>query len=308
MLHTKMKTKWILCFALILLANSCQNISIEDTKQHSSEEEMPLATVDLNCALNIDETKWNLNTRATASESSATRIAVKIFDSSNQEVTSITQQKTDENFGSIRELRLSPGSYTIVAVAHKASSTESEAPKITSPTSATIPETVLDDVYACVTPLVIEEGNYGKKTVNMTLNLCVTSVRVHLEDELPSTVKKLQLTVNAGQAAFTSLVFNPTTSLAVADASYTRTYSVENLVGNKIQFRSKAMFNVYPKTASIAVKALGENDVVLYSRQYDGIQLNRAKERHIYTYLFSEGVDSDMSFEEWGDDEPITIE
>ena len=308
MLHTKIKTKWILCFALIILANSCQNISIEDTKQHSSEEEMPLATVDLNCALNIDETKWNLNTRATASESSATRIAVKIFDSSNQEVTSITQQKTDENFGSIRKLRLSPGSYTIVAVAHKASSIESEAPQITSPTSATIPETVLDDVYACVTPLVIEEGNYGKKTVNMTLNLCVTSVRVYLKDELPSTVKKLQLTANAGQAAFTSLVFNPTTSLAVADASYTRTYSVENLVGKKINFCSKAMFNVYPKTASIAVKALGENDVVLYSRQYDGIQLNRAKERHINTYLFSEGVDSDMSFEEWGDEEPITIE
>ena len=146
MLHTKMKTKWILCFALIILANSCQNISIEDTKQHSSDEETPLATVDLNCTLNIDETKWNLNTRATAAESSATRIAVKIFDSSNQEVKSITQQKTDENFGSIRKLRLSPGSYTIVAVAHKASSIESEAPQITSPTSATIPETVLDVV------------------------------------------------------------------------------------------------------------------------------------------------------------------
>ena len=308
MLHTKIKTKWILCFALIILANSCQNISIEDTKQHSSEEEMPLATVDLNCALNIDETKWNLNTRATAAESSATRIAVKIFNSSNQEVKSITQQKTDENFGSIRELRLSPGSYTIVAVAHKASSTESEAPEITSPTSATIPETVLDDVYACVTPLVIEEGNYGRKTVNMTLNLCVTSVRVYLEDELPSTVKKLQLTANAGQAAFTSLVFNPTTSLAVADASYTRTYSVENLVGKKINFCSKAMLNVYPKVVNISLKALDGNGDELYSRQFENIQLNRAKERHINTYLFSEGVDSDMSFEEWGNEEPITIE
>lgn len=308
MLHTKMKTKWILCFALIILANSCQNISIEDTKQHSSDEETPLATVDLNCALNIDETKWNLNTRATASESSATRIAVKIFDSSNNEVISLQQTKTDKNFGSVTGMRLSPGSYTIVAAAHKASSTESEAPAITSPTSVTIPESVLDDVYACVTTLVIEDGNYERKTVNMTLNLCVTAVRVYIQDKLPATVKKLQLTANAGQAAFTSLVFNPTTSLAVADASYTRTYSVENHVGKKINFCSKAMFNVYPKTASIAVKALGENDVVLYSRQYDGIQLNRAKERHINTYLFSEGVDSDMSFEEWGDDEPITIE
>ena len=308
MLHTKMKTKWILCFALILLANSCQNISIEDTKQHSSDEETPLATVDLNCTLNIDETKWNLNTRATAAESSATRIAVKIFDSSNQEVKSITQQKTDENFGSIRKLRLSPGSYTIVAVAHKASSTESEAPSITSPTSASIPETELDDVYASVTPLEIKVGEYGRKTVNMTLNLCVTAVRVYIQEKLPATVKKLQLTANAGQAAFTSLVFNPSTSLAVADASYTRTYSVENFAGKNINLATKAMLNVYPKVVNISLKALDGNGDELYSRQFENIQLNRAKERRINTYLFSEGVDSDMSFEEWGNEEPITIE
>lgn len=308
MLHTKIKTKWILCFALILLANSCQNISIEDTKQHSSEEEIPLATVDLNCALNIDETKWNLNTRATAAESSATRIAVKIFDSSNQEVKSITQQKTDENFGSIRELRLSPGSYTIVAVAHKASSTGSEAPIITSPTSATIPESYADDIYACTTSVTINANEFEKKTVNMTLNLCLTSAKVHTKDPLPKEVKKFKMTVNEGKSPFTSLTFNPATGVALSDASYSRTFDVSSITGKTVTVTVKALLNEYPKFVSIKVSALDADNVELYSRQFDNIELNRAKERLINTNLFTDGIDSDMSFEEWGSDDPITIE
>lgn len=288
---------------------SCQKTIVEDEVKDPTETQT-FTDVDIQCNCIIDDSHWEVPTRATRAEISITRIAVKIFpeDDNTNPAYSVEQNKGETDFGTLSGIRLAPGKYTVVAVAHKASSTDSEAATITSPESVTIPEENMPETYACVKNVEVTSGNYGVQTINLSLNLCVTKAIVFVLDAIPANAASMSLTVNAGKNAPGTLTFNPSTGEFLTDASFTKSWDITEATGKKdTNFSGIACLNDYPKNVNITITASDKDGNTIATRTFSNIALNRAKVRKIKTYLFTGTNDIDMTFEEWGTDEEMEI-
>lgn len=255
--------------------------------------------------------------RATASE--ASRIALTVFDATGNKVIEKSQYKTDDDFGTFADLRLLPGTYTFAVVAHRANTTDEAPATITSATSATLPGTFYLDTYATTQSVTVTTN--ATQNVSITVPLCVTKLKLVTLDKLPSNVTSIRITTNPEGTTVPDPVgepvestpsgttpFNPTTGLIPSATSFTRTWNVSESVGKQLNMNFFFMAEAYPLTATILVEALNAEGTTVASRTFTAITFNRAKVRTINTYLFSGTTSTTLTFEEWTNEEPMTIE
>lgn len=308
--------KKIIYPSFILLFSFLQMACSSDEQVLSS----PMHTLNLETSFSTVEENWQTNafpmttvsqapvSRVPVASTPVTRIALKIFASDGSVAYESTQRSTDGEFGSFSSIRLKPDTYKIVAVGHKASTTESEAATITSATQASLDETALYDTYAAVTDYTVSKSDFAQKQQTLTLNLCVSRLTVYVLDAIPADAAKIRLEVNTGKETFTSLSFNPTTRLFDNDVSYAKEWDVSGKIGeSKLNFSVTAGFNVYPKTVSATVSALNADGDVVYTRTFDNLTMKRGKILVINTHLFTGDTSLDTDFEEWTM-ETVTVE
>ena len=301
MAQTNLKSQLLAIAAIVLIFQSCEKA---DIATDTNESEV-LATVNLD--FTTSETDWTA-TRAASAADLITNIALSVFDSDEKKVMDLTQVKGDTDFGTFSPIRLAPGTYKFVVVAHKAQTPASELATITSPTSATLPGSFLYETYTTVKEVKLEANNYKPQTVDITVPLCVTKLTFETLDEVPSDVTFIRLTVNSGAEAATSLSFNPTEGVFASDASFSRTWDITSSVGKTVTLSITAMMTEYPKDVDVCVEALDANNKVVDTRTFEGITFNRAKIRIIKANLFADGVGGKFTFEEWSEEEPMVIE
>ena len=207
---------------ILLACTACTKEIVSENVSGEFANAEPI-TVNVHCQYSITETSFGESTRANVSKD-VTRLSFSVFNSSNECVHSETQKEGDENFGTLSSFKLTAGTYTLVAVAHKASNDESACATITSPTVVSMTEDYLHNTYAGVQPLTLSNYDGTKKDVTMTLNLCVTRVQVNILDQLPANLGKVVVDVNTGKpAAPNNFSFNPQEPLFATDASFERT-------------------------------------------------------------------------------------
>lgn len=115
-------------------------------------------------------------------------------------------------------------------------------------------------------------------------------------------------TVPDGFPSGSSTTFNPTTGLLPSSTSFTRTWNVSASVGKTFSMSFYFMAEAYPLTATVLVEALDAEGTTIASRTFTDITFNRAKVRTINIYLFSGTTSTTLTFEEWTNEDPITIE
>ena len=295
--------KNVLLMPWILLAcTACTKEIVSENVSGEFANAEPI-TVNVHCQYSITETSFGESTRATVSKD-VTRLSFSVFNSSNACVHSETQKEGDENFGTLSSFILTTGTYTLVAVAHKASNDESACATITSPTVVSMTEDYLHNTYAGVQPLTLSNYDGTKKDVTMTLNLCVTRVQVKILDQLPANLGKVVVDVNTGKpAAPNNFSFNPQNPLFATDASFERTWertSFENKIGEKeIAFAVTAMMNAYPKTISTKITAYDQAGAQMITRTFDNVTVKKGTILSINAYLFKQSVAPTIQLADW---------
>ena len=296
--------KNVLLMPWILLAcTACTKEIVSENVSGEFANAEPI-TVNVHCQYSITETSFGESTRANVSKD-VTRLSFSVFNSSNACVHSETQKAGDENFGTLSSFKLTAGTYTLVAVAHKASNDESACATITSPTVVSMTEDYLHNTYAGVQPLTLSNTYDGtKKDVTMTLNLCVTRVQVNILDQLPANLGKVVVDVNTGKpAAPNNFSFNPQDPLFATEASFERTWErtdFESLIGREqIKFAVTAMMNEYPKTISTKITAYDQAGDQMITRTFDNVTVKKGTILSINTYLFKQSEAPTIQLADW---------
>ncbi len=307
-----MKSIVFFCYVMltVFLTVSCSKWTPgADEAPAEAEEQLQLVPVEVRTTYSVDEHEWSSARAVGVSKTDATRIALSVFDASNESVYTATQRAADEGSGTFSHIRLAPGTYTFVAVAHRTPTIESAAANITSPTVAILQGSeLLGAVYACTQQVTITASNFDTQSVDMMLQLCIAAVKIHLKDALPVGVQKITMTVNTGQPGFTSLTFNPATALCTDNVSFTRTWDVSQHIGtSNANFIAYAHLNAYPKTVTVSISALRADDEELFTRTFSNIELKQSVETNIYTHLFTGDAAPELTFEEWSK-ETVTID
>ena len=304
--------------AAALLFGGCSEF-VENPEEPKTTETKNNA-VNVNLQYSMSESDWGADarktplTRATLEDSKVTRITFSVFDSKGSAVqvfgsgdtksNTLSQTVSDEDFGTIPNFRLSPGTYYFVAVAYKASSDESTSvATITSTAEASINEEALYETYSCVKKVTINSGNYAKNTVPMTLKLCVSRLVLTIpaqKGDIPSEVKKFKVAVAPSTTATASstLTFDPSTGLAKTDCLFEREWNYTT-GGTNPKFTITSCFSTQEKNVSITVSALDADNKTLYTRTLENITMTRAKILKITTYLFSKSSNVSLDFEDW---------
>ena len=293
----------LLMLRILLACTACTKEIVSENVSGEFANAEPI-TVNVHCQYSITETSFGESTRANVSKD-VTRLSFSVFNSSNECVHSETQKVGDENFGTLSSFKLTAGTYTLVAVAHKASNDESACATITSPMVVSMKEDYLHNTYAGVQPLTVSNTYDGtEKDVTMTLNLCVTRVQVKILDQLPANLGKVVVDVNTGKpAAPNNFSFNPQEPLFATDASFERTWErtdFESLIGNeKIGFAVTAMMNEYPKTISTKITAYDQAGNQMITRTFDNVTVKKGTILSSNTYLFKQSEAPTIQLADW---------
>lgn len=262
-----------------------------------------MANVNVNYKFVIDETSWQ--TRATTTGTSdVTRIALKVFDSENNLVTEVKQRKDDTSFGTITGLKLNPGNYTFVAVAHMASSTTAEDANIVSPEKVDINEAYIPFLYACSVEKTIESSS-SPQTVTLPINLCVSRLRVYFTNAMPDYVKKVILSLNTGGEQQTSYSFNPKTGCNLKNSSFSHTITIPtNYIGktnNNVSIFGQ--FDEFPKTVDANIQVIDTNDEVIIERNYKDVVMKRGYIHSVKTTFDLMDIETSFTFEDWTEED-----
>jgi len=302
-----------IAFAAIMFAGSCAEY-VEEA-EGTKTEETKASEVGVNLQYSTSESDWGADahklpvTRATLESSNVTRLSFSVFDSNGKVVESFQQAKDEEDFGTIPSFRLSPGTYSFVAVAYKASgNVEDSKATITSSTEASINEQTLYDTYGCVKEVTVESGKYTKTSVSMTLKLCVSRLVLTLIGTVPEKVEYIKIVVNPSGTASDVFALNPTTGCADDDCKFERSWHLTGSGQTNPSFTVTSGFKTSEKITNITISALDEGKNVLNTRTLENVTLTRAKILKVATNLFSQIAEINFDFEDWGTVNGGTIE
>ena len=288
-------------FLTLSLLTACETVSLENEEKHNET----MANVNVNYKFVIDETSWQ--TRATTTgTSSVTRIALKVFDSENNQVTEVKQRKDDTSFGTITGLKLKPGNYTFVAVAHMASSTTAEDANIVSPERVDINEAYIPFLYACSVEKTIESSSTSSpQTVTLPINLCVSRLRVYFTNAVPNYVKKVILSLNTGGEQQTSYSFNPKTGYNLKNSSFSHTITIPtNYIGRTdLDVSIFGQFDVFPKTVDANIQVFDTNDEEIIERNYKDVVMKRGYIHSVKTTFDLMDIETSFTFEDWTEED-----
>lgn len=297
-----MKIRFFLTALIALLLFSCS--------EYHPETETPSTPQPTKVNIHLDftttETSWK--TRATtAAGSSATRISVAIFDESEKLVKTLAQRKDDADFGTLHDLTLLPGKYKVVVVAHYADNTESQASSISSPSSATINDKTLRDVYSTVQEITVVTNVFSAQNINIEVPIQQTKLKFLLLDEIPEDVATIKITFNSEATAHELLTFNPSTGCISSASSYTREHSIKTNRKAGQSFSVYAFLNEYPSTVDALIQALNSTGDILFQRTISGQEYKKGTTLQVSAHLFTHVTTTSLSFGTW-EIEEVAIE
>lgn len=175
----------------------------------------------------LDFTIQPMGTRAnvTPSEAGITHIALKVFNTKGNEVAATSQiaSETGGNFNHLK-LQLPAGTYTFVAIAHDATSSDIPCATITSATVATLPENLIPTLYTHVETVTIANANNQSITIDMGTRKNAT---FHLTstDVVPAGVVNMAVAINPTGTLVSPTNLpqvNPTTGLVIGNPYFAR--------------------------------------------------------------------------------------
>ena len=268
-------------FAAILalsLFASCIN-QIQD----DSESEDPVMVHVSFSGFNLSHEEEDASTRSavSASDAGVNRIALSVFDSNQTLVYSTTKNSTvdTEDFDQI-SCPLVPGTYTFVAVAHKATGEGDGAAVITSSTEATINTAKLSKTHAVVKGSVTIAADATNNVVLAFGKRISSQFQLLMTDDTPSEVAVCEIILNPSATPTTAYKLNPTTGKALEAHQYKLVVTLSelgysNLKGKKIgvhclvtEEEQKMDVTINMKDGSDAVvKTLTLNDVPMASHR-----------------------------------------
>lgn len=260
--------------ALTLLSSSCETPSIDNASTDIIRLKFLPTTKD---ATRLDASNY------------FTKLNIQLFDSEGNRVFDKvkTQTTDDPNFGTI-SLKLSTGTYTIVAVGYSSKISAT----IKSPTvcqfTASDGEKLTDTFCHCST-ITIDEDN----TYQLSMYRAVAMVQFCLSDEEPpANFSHFLIEYTGGSANF-----NPTTLEGI-----TKSTQSENRIRNSLDIYQAFTFPYLAKsgTLKMTVSATDTDGTVIRQRTFDAVPVTRNR---ITTYVgpfFSEGdgqfIQSDFGF------------
>ena len=241
------------------------------------------------------------DTRATADEANVTRIALKIFDSQGETVFSTNRIKgVDDNFDAI-DCQLPKGSYTFVAVAHRASSAESPNADIQSATSASISEKYLPKMLfsKVVSVTILDEAT---QSVAIDFGSRITSsLVVKPKDANLDCVERVEIVVNpTGTAATDSHAFNPTTGFAASALSYTFNYRLSELGLSSFTgqyFSALLLLTAESQNSDVVISMYDSSDALLHSCTVSAVPFKPHSITTIEGHFFGTNVTNSFNFD-----------
>lgn len=193
---------------------SCIN-SIQDDSEVVDNEKVTvnISFSDFNLSFEEDEVTTRASDK-TAAEVEVNRIALSVFDGSNQLVYSSKKKSSvdTEDFDSF-SCELVPGDYTFVAVAHKANADTDEAATITSPAAATITTGKVSKTFATTKAVTIAGGQTNNVTIDFGKRITST-FQIATTDDTPTNVASCEIIINPSLSTTTAYTINPSTGLA----------------------------------------------------------------------------------------------
>ena len=249
------------------------------------------------------------NTRATANEANVTRIALKIFDSQGETVFSANRIKgVDDNFDAI-DCQLPKGSYTFVAVAHRASSAESPNVDIQSATSASIPEKNLPKMLFSK---VVNVTILGEDTQPVAIDFgsrITSSLVVKPKDASLEDVERVEIVVNpTGTAATDTHTFNPTTGFATSALSYRFNYRLSEFGLSSFTgqpFSVLLLLTAESQNSDVVISMYDSSDALLHSCTVSAVPFKPHSITTIEGYFFGTNVTNSFNFELSGETNTI---
>lgn len=269
-----MKTNYFL-FLLVVLFASCSSdsdtIQVENIHGENSYIDVNVKFVGMNISMTADEDEWS-GTRATASEAGVTRIALKVFDSDDKEIYSTEKTKENDGDGFDKiSFQLLPGTYSFVAVAHKASASSEPVANIVSKTEATLNRSIAATTYCTVKDVTISTSSTtttGSDTEAQDVvldmgNRVNATFRVLITDQTPSDVESLEIILYPNLSETTTFTINPSTGYAL------------NQYRSKVEYNKSATSNNTFTNQGCAIHSYVKNaddkvDVTINAKSADG--------------------------------------
>ncbi len=210
-----MRVMCVLSCAAIFVC-SCEKVEVpklDDNDKSASELKVAISLFDV--------TMSEMDTKAQLSQSSVTKISFAVFDESGKRVVLEEQEKgISERFGEI-DCKLTSGTYTLVAVAHKSkSSPDISLESVEFPDDGT-PGNEVGDTFSALQSVTIGEGTYQE--VSMMLKRVVALFQLVCEDALPQNVKSFMIDISGGSDSF-----SPNTGFATYSKPHRFYYSVDS--------------------------------------------------------------------------------
>ena len=248
-------------------------------------------------------------TRGTTTDPKVSRIAFKVFDTEGKEVYSIAKtDPTDNNFFRI-SCQLHVGTYTFVAVAHKARTEESQVATITSPTEASINEQYAPVALYTKSMNVTVAGNTSQN-VNVDFGKRVTSsFQLHVTDTYPNDVEKIEAIFNPSKTeAQAPYSFNPATGLTDKDLTYTLLLNrdpvkLPSFTGKKFTF--SFLLNSQEQIMDVTINMKNAADETIYTRTLSNVTFRQHCTTTATGTFFTSNVSGNFTFDT--NDENINI-
>jgi len=264
-----------LSITLGMLLSSCFSAATEDDL--AGEEGYQ---VTFHC---IEFENLPFETRSTEISDLATRIDLAVFDSEGTRLKNISQESSEESFGTI-SFRLAEGRYTVVAVAHSGAKKAT----LTSPSKITFDGNKLTDTFLYSQSVTVA----ADKAYDLDMDRCVAMVRFIITDDVPSEVASLMFYYTGG-----SSTLDATTGKGCVASRQTeyRTPDVSDSHGNTV-------YEIYTfprddsETLKLTIKALSASDETVCEKVIDNVPV-AVNEISQYTGQFFAGASSQFNTE-----------
>lgn len=268
------KLTMIMLSMVLPLFAACNSDETASPNTHLIPVEVKLSGMDISFLSDEQE----VSSRATATEAGIDRIALKIFDADGKEIYSCQKKQTDTDFDRI-SCDLHVGTYTFVAIAHKARTSDSPVATITSPTAATLGESAIPSLVFAKAQTVTISGN-DTQTVTLDMGKRITtSFRIKVTDTYPIDVEKIELILNPGKTAYaTPFAFNPTTGLTSSAGTYTMVFGREITENNNFDGKTFTASTFLPSAEQkmdVTINMKSATDAILYTRTLKDITLKQ---------------------------------
>lgn len=240
-------------------------------------------------------------TRATATESGVTRIAFKVYDAHGKEAYAEEKKfESDDDFDHVR-LSLRNGSYTFVAVAHKARTDESPVASIASPTVVRLNELFIPStVYSTTHSVTVSDNSAQSVTMNFGKRV-TSSFKLKVTDAYPDDVETVEMTLNPSKtAADQPYAFSPATGLADKEMAYTAVYNrtergVTSFTGKTLTV--SAFLTSTEQQMDVLINMKNTDDKVIYTRTLHNVTLRQHATTKAVGTFFSSSVTGGFTFD-----------